>query len=145
MTLDAQASEVLEAIASGLAARPKRVYVANGVPAFDDCEQLTIHPSEVVRGTTSVEQPVHPAAPTTVTMIVTRTWCIPTVDEDGSPPAESALHASGMEVTAGVQELWQAAVIAIRSVSCKPSIIGARPIEPSGGYVGWTVILSWTL
>jgi hypothetical protein len=64
--------------------------------------------------------------------------------EDGNPPSEAKLNASGVEVVDGANALWVASRAAMSSVvSCRPSIIGAEPVEPSGGYVGWTVIVSW--
>jgi len=138
-----QAQTVLDAVAGHLAHPPTRRFVADGVPAFDDCEQLTIHLTAFTRGTPQATRPGMPCAPSTVDMVVTRTWCVPTSD-DGAPPSLAALKVSGKAVVNEAHELWQAVSSAANEVSCRPSILGAAPVGPSGGYVGWTVTISWT-
>jgi hypothetical protein len=138
-----QANEILQAVADEL--RPtqlERVYVANGRPAFDECPQLTIHLSGFQRGTPPLERPDFIGAPRSVIMTVTRTWCIP-VSDDGSALSVADQTKSSKEVINEANALYVATTKAANRVSCRPSIIGSEPVEPSGGQVGWTVVLSW--
>jgi hypothetical protein len=137
-----QVSDVLTAVRGELERPPDRVYVANGTPAFDQCDQLTAHVAGFRRGTPSTERPDHPAAPTTVVVVITRTWCIPTGDGE-NPPTVKEHFTSGQEVVNGADELWRATMRATKQVSCRPRLEGGDPVGPSGGTVGWAVTVSW--
>ena len=139
-----QAQGLLDAVTARLVDPPERRYVADGQPAFD-CDQVTVHIAGFHRGTTQTERPTHPAAPASVTAVVTRVWCVPTMTESGRAPRTVDLERSGATVTAGAQELWDAVVAAAQSLGCHPAVLGAAPVAPSGGVVGWTVTTQWTI
>ena len=138
-----QAAGLLEAVAARLGDPPDRRYVADGLPAFD-CDQLTVHVAGFHRGTTQAERPTAPCAPSTVTAVVTRVWCVPTI-ESGRAPRTVDLERSGAAVTAGAQELWHATSAAAAALGCQPALIAGQPVAPSGGVVGWQITLQWTI
>jgi hypothetical protein len=139
----AEAQELLDGVKAFLAHPPRHTYLADGRPAFDQCEQLTVHLLGVQMGTPPVERPGMPCAPDSVLIVVTRTWCIPIADSQGNPPPLTKLQTSGERVIRESWELWRAVREVAPTLACRPSILGAQPVEPSGGYVGLEVTLSW--
>lgn len=139
-----------EALALTDAGAPSRAFVSPGPPAFDCCEQVTVHAltlgelptfaggailDEGFRGHT------RPAV-IGPTLVLTALRCVPVPDAKGNPPAVEALEASGRATVQDAWAIWNT-VTAARAAGefgelCKAVFRdGGVPITGQGGCGGW--------
>ena len=124
---------------------PARSYVSPGVPAFDDCEQLTVHVNAILESSGPRAVPLGRTAMTgrlnLVQFIIHITRCLP-MGEAGEPPSATDLQAVARQIDADGWALWNHIYNLVRSKQlfafCKEVFFdGERAIIPEGGYGGW--------
>lgn len=135
-----QADSILRDVAGRLDDAPDRIYVTDGLPAFD-CEQLTLHIQRLSRGTTDQERPTRDLAPLIVTARMLRLWKVPVSDR--SIPKTRDMVDSGKKITSGGEELWHAVLAVAKQHDCRPAMDEAVSVGPEGGFAGWQVVVRW--
>lgn len=135
-----QADSILRDVASRLDDPPDRVYVTDGLPAFD-CEQLTLHIQRLSQGTTQQERPVRDSTPLLITGLVMRLWKVPVSDRQ--IPRTRDMVASGKQVANGGEDLWHAVRTVAKQHDCRPAMDEAISVGPEGGFAGWQVTVRW--
>lgn len=143
------ASDLLAAALAGLAPartgnpEPDRVYISHGAPAWDDCDgsgQLSVWvgPIQHVQVALGNVCQIRPSAPLCVTLL----RCVPTMNDDGSPPSAAALTASAGELNRDVWSLLTELYAFAAALGCDMVDVGsAEPLGPEGGLAGWRVCL----
>lgn len=134
---------------------PDRQYVSNGLPAFD-CEQVTVHVPETfgITGTPLGENPSDQYRDAGHAMragifAVTIVRCVPTIDDNGQPPAVA------LEVTAS-QVIYADAVLSLNALivaegagdlpGCGSVVFRSWTNEnPQGGFGGGTLRVAISL
>lgn len=139
-----EALNTIPTFAPELGGAPERSFVSPGQPAFDCCDQLSVHISAVN------EQPLgqsnthkQGARRNLVTLVVTITRCH---DLDVIPPPIAVLNATAEQMNADGWALWNHLWNLMRSgdllTLCDEVFWdGLRALTPSGGCGGWVLIL----
>lgn len=138
--------DTIPLFAPGLGGAPERSYVSPGLPAFDCCDQLTVHTPSIV------DSPFSPGSFTgtsaraatviTVTLVATITRCIPSQPE---PPVADFL-APSEQTSADGWALRNHLLNMIRAgdlftICSEVFWDGLRFVNPQGGCAGWTLNL----
>lgn len=145
------ALDTIPASAPGLAGAPERSFVSPGQPAFDCCDQLTVHAAAALEAATS------PGGLATgrrdagmrenlVTLVVTITRCIHTIGNDGDFPTPAEMQGDATQMNADGWALWNYVWNLMRSGDlfslCQAKYWdGLRAVNPSGGCSGWVLTL----
>lgn len=143
--------EALDSIsAPGLAGAPERRYVSPGTPAFDCCDQLTVHAQAITEtlDRNGLNQGIKHRLQSRVNLVqlvATATRCIPQLEGESFPSATD-LEAAAEQTNADAWALWNHVWNLARSGSlftlCDEVFWdGMRAINPSGGCGGWTLTL----
>jgi hypothetical protein len=138
--------DTIPTFAPGLGGAPERSYISPGLPAFDCCDQLTVHTPSIL------DSPFSPGSSTgtsaksatviTVSLVVTITRCVP-----GEPePAVSDFLEPTSQIAADGWALRNHLLNMIRSdelFSICDEVFwdGLRFVNPQGGCAGWTLNL----
>jgi hypothetical protein len=142
-----EALDTIPTFAPGLGGAPERSFVSPGLPAFDCCDQLTVHVSGVTDGPNSPANFSGRSASSmkvnTVGLVATATRCLPS---EGEPPSAVDLSASAEQVDADGWALWNHIYNLIRAdqlfTLCGEVFWdGLRSINPQGGCGGFTLNL----
>jgi hypothetical protein len=141
-----EALDTVPTFAPGLGGAPERSFVSPGLPAFDCCDQLTVHVAGVSDSSTSPAIPTGRSATSmkvnVVSLVATSTRCLPV----GEPPSALDLQASAEQLNADGWALWNHLYNMIRAdllfTLCGEVFWdGLRSINPQGGCGGWTLSL----
>lgn len=141
------AADVLEAAVEILnsenAGAPDRAYVSHGPPALD-CEQITVHVTNVGEAVTQTVDPLTPGVRKNrvnlTGLMVTVVRCYPTVDERGRPPKVDALNQAAALLNADAWALWNGLWRMRGDLFADCDLVffdGVAPIVPQGGFAGW--------
>jgi|SRR5215831_15391311 len=91
---------------------PDRVYVAPGVDLALDCEQLTVHLSRIISNFQGQDTPypvmTHKLLRKSAEFYVTLARCVPSMNDDGSPPPVADMDAAASVVMKDMRELRRA-------------------------------------
>jgi hypothetical protein len=138
--------DTIPTFAPGLGGAPERSYVSPGLPAFDCCDQLTVHTPAILDSPFSPDsatgRSARSASVITVSLVVTATRCVP-----GEPePAVVDLLAPTQQISADGWALRNHLLNMIRSdelfsICSEVFWDGLRYVNPQGGCAGWTVNL----
>lgn len=121
---------------------PDRVYVAPALDIAFDCEQLTVHLARIISnfqgGDTPYPVVTHAKQRKSAELFVTLVRCVPTMNDDGTPPSVGDLQASA-EVLVNDMFCLRRAVEQIEHQHLLlpinvPATVGpAQSMGPSGG------------
>lgn len=131
-------------------ALPTRRYVANGVPALDAPDQLTVQVARPYLGRPGREDASIPrggAFTKTVELSVMLTRCVPVLKDDGTAPTVAKLDASAQEILRDGSLLFDGLtrVIARGELfdTCEDVALGPMvPYGPEGGSGGWVLTVA---
>lgn len=143
MSLFVQSRKLLDLIVEEIGDAPERRYVSDGQPVID-CEQLTVHPQLMTRGTTRQQRPLSQAGPTTITLVVTRSWPTQVAQRSGLPSLQQ-MEDSGRKLTDGGEQLWLATSKAVNRMDCNGSVDQAQSLGAVGGFAGWQITVRMTM
>lgn len=150
----ALAKEYLDACVAALnttvTGAPERAFISSGVPAWDCCEQLSVHaggPSVAPTADGGGLGDGHRIATlqmlNSLAMTATIIRVAPSIGEDNEPPSQDDLNATSMVTYADVWSMWNYVVSAHRAGALfAPAerevwIDGAVSINAQGGLCGW--------
>jgi len=145
-----EALDTIPTFAPGLGGAPARSFVSPGLPAFDCCDQLTVHVTGVTDSATSPSNFTGRSASTmkvnTVGLVATATRCIPVISDSGNPPPVEEMEAAAEQIDADGWALWNHIYNLIRAEAlftlCGEVFWdGLRSINPQGGCGGFTLAL----
>lgn len=130
---------------------PARSYVAEGIPAHDNCceGQLTVSIVRRYASTTFPQIDDRPAACSgpylVVDFAIEAVRCAPVQDDNLNPPTVEALLASARQVEIDARAIWQAVRCWLYEERGRPmeSLVGLQDsITPEGGCVGTRLAVS---
>lgn len=151
--------EYLEAVSESLSLAPGGPtavgYVSPGPPAWDCCDQLTVHAGGPAEADTQPLGPplqvgfriVDPGRVTLVALTATVLRCVPTITPQGTPPA-AKLEAAAAVTLGDVWAIWNhlASRLRARTLFARPDgeprefvFDPAIALNTSGGCAGWQV------
>jgi len=122
---------------------PDRVYVAHNEPAWDVCDgtgQLSVYVGPIISTQVTLGNvcQVRPAAPFCVTLL----RCVPTMNDDGTPPSAAELTTSAGVLNSDIWSLLNGLYDFATDLGCDMVDVGeALPLGPDGGLAGWRVCL----
>lgn len=132
-----------DGIVNACAAPPARSYVSPGTPAFDDCcdGQLTVH---LVRQYPSSTFPAEDTLPgpcrapySALQYDITVARCVPSPNDDGSPPSVELLTSASTVLYAEARAVWVAVRCCLDELESRnyvsSSNLGQDIGEPDGG------------
>ena len=138
-----EALDTIPMFAPGLGGAPERSFISPGLPAFDCCDQLTVHVAGV--NSDPIQPPKNKNRVNIVSLVATATRCLPTGDNQ-NPPSADDLQDSAAQVNADGWALWNHIFNLIRAdllfTLCGEVLWdGLRSINPQGGCGGYTLNL----
>jgi hypothetical protein len=153
-TLAAELLGVTEdALAFTPAGTPDRSYVSPGPPAFDCCDQLTVHVAALgelptFAGGAALDEGFRGhtrAAVLGPALVITALRCVPVPGENMKLPPVAELEASGRAMLEDAWAIWnqvtEARVQGLFGDICKAVFRdGGIPIEDQGGCGGWQFV-----
>lgn len=145
------ANQALEAVVDRFATEgitlPDRQYVTGGLVALD-CEQVVVEVVRVYTGTPGAElsDPVSCAVPRSAEMRIWIVRCVPIFKDNGDPPTQSELDASGEELLTDGWVLVWGLLQEYRDGNflsqCDKLVIGnLAAVGPEGGFGGWALTI----
>lgn len=143
-----EALDTIPTFAPGLGGAPARSFVSPGQPAFDCCDQLTVHVAAVneLSPTAYGEKARIGHRTNMVTLVATSTRCIPVISDSGNIPSVTDMEAAAEQIDADGWALWNHVWNLIRAdllfTLCGQIYWdGLRSINPQGGCGGWVLQL----
>jgi hypothetical protein len=139
-----EALDTIPSSAPGLGGAPERSFISPGIPAFDCCDQLTVHAQAVTEHPPGQSNShMKDARKNLVMLVVTATRCH---DLEEVPPPIETLETTAEQMNADGWALWNHLWNLMRSgdlfTLCDEVFWeGLRALTPSGGCGGWTLTL----
>lgn len=133
---------------SSLGGAPARAFVAPGPPAFDCCDQLTVHVASLTEGDSAPEFPKASIARINyVQLAAISARCVPMLDQNGNPPPMSEMEASAEQINADKWALWNHIYNLIRdgrlfSLCCDVIWGPLSALQPQGGCGGSRLLIT---
>jgi hypothetical protein len=138
--------DTIPTFAPGLGGSPERSYISPGLPAFDCCDQLTVHSASILDSPFSPDsatgRSARSASVITIGLVVTITRCVPGQPE---PPVSDFLEptqqveADGWALRNHLRGMIQSGELF--SICDEVFWDGLRKVNPQGGCAGWTLNL----
>jgi hypothetical protein len=138
--------DTIPTFAPALGGAPERSYISPGLPAFDCCDQLTVHTPSILDSPFSPDsatgRSARSASVITISLVTTITRCIP----GGTEPDVLDLVAPTQQIAADGWALRNHLLGMIRSdelftICDEVFWDGLRFVNPQGGCAGWTLNL----
>lgn len=144
---------VRDALNATAAGAPSRGFVSPGSPAWDCCDQLTVHVSGPAMAPTSPGAGALSDAHrfnlsgyvNLVTLVATILRCVPTVDDDGGFPSPAASDAAAQVILSDLWAVWNHLANAkadgtLFGGTCREMVWApAVALNPQGGCGGWEI------
>jgi hypothetical protein len=143
-----EALDTVPTFAPGLGGSPERSFVSPGLPAFDCCDQLTVHSAAVSDSQTGPAIGIGRTASAMkvplVSLVASSTRCLPVGNSEPPAPLElqqsaEQLNADGWALVNHVYNLIRADLLF--TLCGEVFWDGLRSINPQGGCGGWTLTL----
>lgn len=125
-----------------LGGAPVRAFVAPGPPAFDCCDQLSVHVGLITERESALGAQINQ-----VQLVAFITRCVPMPNDDGTPPEMAAQQAAAEQINADKWALWNYLHLAIEDGLLFDRCCGVlwgqlSPLTPSGGCGGSQLTLT---
>lgn len=146
--------DTIPTFAPALGGAPERSFVSPGLPAWDCCEQMTVHIDSVFEADTSPgglatgRRTTHGRV-TQIAFVVSITRCVPTigVNPQDDIPAIEDLQEAAEQINADGWALWNHLYNMVREGELFERCLlvdwdGMRSFAPSGGCGGWELRIS---
>lgn len=149
----------LAALADTPAGPPSRFYISPGPPAWDCCDQLTVHTGGLVVADTFPLQPMlapghrvqNQGRVNLVYLVATILRCAPTLGENGELPDVAAFNTAARQTNADLWAIWNHLTRAKRDGTLfQPDQVEvffdpAVALNQQGGCAGWAIQLRVSL
>ena len=149
--LAADVLDACEQILEETAGPPARSYVSHELPALD-CEQLTVHVTNIGEATSQLPDPLaagnRRSRVNLTGLVVTIVRCYPTVDDRGRAPTVAALNDASALLNGDAWALWNGLWRARGTLFADCDLVffdGLAPLPAQGGFAGWVFQLRFEL